>query len=55
MHERHTFFYEKAEADGMHEAKLMRLLDWDVSTGCANHDAQNALMWSVRPDVTHWG
>ena len=34
------------------EAKKKALCEWDVSTGCANHDCQNSLDWCLRPTVS---
>ena len=36
----------KAQQSGL-EAHPLEVLDWCVTLGCANHDAQNALKWSL--------
>ncbi len=49
MAQRHQLFYEvkMSEADSGGDWSLMGLLDWVVAVGCANHDVQNALKWSL--------
>lgn len=50
MRQRHGLFHEVSGADdssGGGLATLDSLTDWIVSTGCANHDAQNALKWGL--------
>eukprot|EP00969_Alexandrium_andersonii_P062172 2739392-Alexandrium_andersonii.AAC.1 len=60
MFQRHKVFYEVGGvgAEGQDPSwKLQELLDWPVAVGCANHDVQNALKWSLMPlsqgDVLH--
>ena len=41
-----------ARALPAHEAKLLELRDWYVSTPCGSHDAHNALKWSLHERMT---
>lgn len=46
LRQRHGLYREvAAEAGG--QGELGKLLDWVISTGCANHDAQNGLKWGL--------
>ena len=48
--QRHKLYYKTRMGDAALSGKmvLLELLDWDVSTGCAAHDSQNALQWSLK-------
>lgn len=52
--QRHEMYY-KAKAGVATEGELafLQLQDWHVSTGCANHDCQNALQWGLRSSVAN--
>jgi len=43
------FYHELAKRDATGMSELRRLTQWDISTGCAAHDCQNALKWSLAP------
>ena len=49
MRQRHVLYHKVAAAGGASTGldALSDLTDWVVSTGCANHDAQNALKWGL--------
>ena len=50
MHQRHAVWhFHKQQHDTTGDALDKSLLDWDVATGCANHDCQNSLDWALRP------
>ena len=38
----------RGDSDLSGKTVLLELLDWDVSTGCAAHDCQNALQWGLK-------
>ena len=53
LHERHAVWHWHHQRSGVDsEAKKKALCEWDVSTGCANHDCQNSLDWCLRPTVS---
>ena len=53
MRQRHCLYHLKmADVDG-EAGGMADLLDWMVSTACANHDAQNALKWGLRLVVSN--
>lgn len=45
---RHAKYYEDLAESGKGQSQLLALTDWVVSTGCGNHDCQNALKWGLR-------
>ena len=47
--QKHALYYELAggEEGKSGEVALADLQDWVIATGCANHDSQNALKWSL--------
>lgn len=49
MHQRHSLYYHRLAGgeDSVGETAIAELCDWVVGTGCANHDAQNALKWAL--------
>lgn len=49
--QRQSLFYASKVQGGENigEWRLFELLDWQLSTGCACHDAHNALRWAVLP------
>jgi hypothetical protein len=48
--QRHKLYYitHRGDSDMAGKMVLLELLDWDVSTGCAAHDCQNALQWALK-------
>lgn len=48
MRQRHEVFYASVAGKSRGQAELLRLTDWVLSTGCGNHDCQNALKWGCR-------
>ena len=51
VQQRHALFHQFACERGERteaESAQMQLLDWCVSTPCANHDCQNALKWALK-------
>ena len=48
--QRHKLYYmtHRGDSDLSGQTVLLELLDWDVSTGCAAHDCQNALQWGLK-------
>ena len=49
MKQRHMLYYDiRAQGQtSVGQDAMAELCDWPVSTACANHDAQNALKWSL--------
>ena len=53
LHQREEAFFMPAHNSNAGEAAgLERLLSWHIATGCAAHDAQNALKWALAPYAT---
>ena len=49
MCQRHMLCHDLASSSGAQPgiAALDELIDWVISTGCANHDTQNGLKWGL--------
>ena len=48
MHQRHMASHGTRSSSSTLQSQRLQLLDWDVSTGCCNHDCHNALKWALR-------
>ncbi len=50
----HALYYQTAggDAEAVGQAALNDIQDWVLTTGCANHDTQNGLKWSLSWLVT---